>query len=244
MTVLNFIMPNGGPANDYYKLFGLAQLLWIIIPLVLLIFTCLVVRRNKRAGKIIIYGLGIALLALRIVKYALLKPFFWDEGLLQILPFEMCTVLSFIMPFTIFFKTNKLNTYLYPLGIIGGLVTLLYSDWIYNGLGLDFNKLESLIAHWILIAVPYLMVVIGEFRFDIKKMHRAFIGLLILVIYAEIGNSYINPGANYNYIRENPLPFQIPGLHHLFTFALIGIVLILSLYLPFVKKRQAGLNNN
>ncbi len=235
---LNFIMPNSAPAKDSYKMFGLAQILWIVIPLLLLIGACILLKGKKKTGRVVLIVCAWTMLVLRVAKYFIFKPFFWDEGWKEIVPFAMCTIMSWIFPITVFFKTDKFNTFVYPLGIIGGIVTLAYSDWIFNGIGLDFNKFESLVVHWLLIAIPYLKVAIGEFQFKMKEIYRPFIALAIVIIYSAIANTYITPGANHNYLRSNPLPFQIPGLHHIFTLGLIGIVLMVLLYLPFLKKKK------
>lgn len=239
MIFLNFFMPNSAPATNSYKMFGLSQILWIVIPLIILIAICLFLRNKKKEGRIVLVVIACTMLTLRIAKYFVFKPFFWGEDWKQLVPFEMCTLMSWIFPMTIFFKTDKFNTFVYPLGIIGGVVTLAYSDWIFNGLGLDFNKFESLMIHWLLIAVPYIRLAMGDFKFKIKEIYRPFVALSIIIFYSFIANTYITPGANHNFLRSNPLPFQIPGLHHIFTLGLIGIVLITALYLPFLKKKKA-----
>jgi uncharacterized membrane protein YwaF len=236
--LMSFFIPNSAAESKNYNIFGLAQLLWIVIPLAILIVACLIFRNRKKEGRILLIILASTMLLFRVLKYFVFKPFVWDEGWEQIVPFELCTIMSWIFPFTVYFKTNKLNTFIYPLGIIGGVVTLAYSEWIFNGRGLDFNKFESLIIHWILIAIPYIKVAMGEFSFKIKEIYRPFLALSIILLYSAIANAYITPGANHNYLRSNPLPFQIPGLHHLFTLGLIGIVFMLLMYLPFVKFKK------
>jgi uncharacterized membrane protein YwaF len=240
MISLNFFMPNSAGENRHYQLFGLAHILWLVIPLIILIGLCFLVRLLKQKGygkynKYLIWGIAGAMILLRIVKYYIFKPFFWDETWKEIIPFELCTIMSFVFPFTVFPKADKLNTYIYPLGIIGGFVTIAYSEWIFNGYGLDFNKWESLIVHWLLVYLPYIRLANSEFRFRIQDYYRPLVALIILVIYAWIANTFITPGANHMFLVKNPLPMQIPGLHHLFTLGLMAIAIIFLLYAPFIK---------
>ena len=245
MISLNFFMPGSAGENFHYKLFGSAQILWLVVPLIILVGLCFLVRFLKKKGyekynKYLIWGIAGAMLLLRIVKYYIFKPFFWGETWKDIVPFELCTIMSFVFPFTVFPKADKLNTFIYPLGIVGGIVTIAYSEWIFNGSGMDFNKLESLIVHWLLVYLPYVRLANGEFSFRIRHYYRPLVALIVLVIYAWIANNFITPGANHMFLVKNPLPFQIPGLHHIFTLGLIGIVIVFLLYLPFIKWKKPG----
>ena len=123
MISLNFFMPNSAGENRHYQLFGLAHILWLVIPLIILIGLCFLVRLLKQKGygkynKYLIWGIAGAMILLRIVKYYIFKPFFWDETWKEIIP---RTLHHYVLCFR-FVKADKLNTYIYPLGIIGGLL--------------------------------------------------------------------------------------------------------------------------
>jgi hypothetical protein len=230
---LNFFMPNSADQNAGYKIFGPVHILWIIVPILFLIGLAFLARKNKTWGKWILLVLAISLLVMRFVKYIILKPFFWDEGWISVIPFELCTIMTYIFPFTIFFKTDKLNRYIYPLAVLGGTVTIAYSEWIFNGRGMDVDKLESLLAHWIIIYIPFVRIAMGQFKLKFKEIYKPVIALIILVAYAWLANTYFTPGSNHMFLRSNPLPFQIPGIHHIFTLGLVFIALIILLYFPF-----------
>ena len=178
--------------NPAYTIFGTAHLMWLIIPLIAIALLAAIFHKHKRQGKVAIYVLAAVMITLRVLKYFVFKTFIWDTGWKTVVPFELCTILSFLIPFTVFFKTKKLNPYIYPLAIIGGIVTLAYPEWIFNGRGLIFDKLESLIVHILLIAIPVFSAVTKKnFSFKIRDYYKPVLAMLILITYAYIANIYI-----------------------------------------------------
>ena len=74
----------------------------------------------------------------------------------------------------------------------------------------------------------------GDFKFTATNIYLIPIFMILLACWAEVGNTIF--GTNFMYIRENGLPFTILPGHHLFTYTLILIVIIISMYLPFIIK--------
>jgi hypothetical protein len=66
------------------------------------------------------------------------------------------------------------------------------------------------------------------------------IALIILVVYAWLANTFFTPESNHMFLRSNPLPFQVPGIHPIFTLGLVFIVLITLLYLPLNIRKRNG----
>ena len=128
-------------ADSAAEIFGMKHLLWLFVPLVIIASLYFLFKKHKRAGEVTLLAFAITLLTLRFIKYVIFYPNIWGEGWDRLIPYELCTISSYILPFTVFFKTKRLNAYLYPLAIMGGFITLVYSEWIFNGYAFDFNKL-------------------------------------------------------------------------------------------------------
>jgi hypothetical protein len=207
------------------------------VPIALVIMLYFVFKKYKKAGKVMLYTSAAVMLVLRIVKYLYFKPIYWNEGWGSIVPYELCTILSYILPFTVFLNTKKLNKFIYPLAIIGGVVTMAYSEWIFNGQGLNFNKFESLIVHILLIAIPYFSAAVGRFSFKIKDFFKPVIAMAFFVGYAYIANTYITPGANHMFIRVNPLPINFP-VHHMYFFAAFFLIVLFLMYAKDVFRKR------
>ena len=50
--LMSFFIPNSAAESKNYNIFGLAQLLWIVVPLAILIVSCLIFRNRKKEGRI------------------------------------------------------------------------------------------------------------------------------------------------------------------------------------------------
>lgn len=211
------------------ELFSLSHILWIVIPLLLTVAGYFLFKKYPKAGKIILFSLAMYLIVVRLIKNILFKSILWNEGWDNIIPFQLCGVMIYALPFTVFFKTKKLNRFIYPLALMGGFIMMLYPDWVFNGGNMNFNKIESLIAHFLIVFIPITSIAVDRFKFEVKDIYKPLLALLLLTFYAHIGNLLI-PNRNYMFLQTNPLPFQIPGIHHIFTFGLIFIVLMLLLY--------------
>lgn len=234
-----------GGINSQFKIGGVPHILWLVLPLAVVAILCGVFSKHKKAGRITIYVLAVVLLVLRVVKYGFLKPLLWNETWKTIVPFELCTILTFVLPFTVFFKTAKFNAFVYPLAIFGGIVTLAYPEWIYNGYGLNFNKLESLIAHTALFAIPFFSQASQfNFKLQIRDYYKPVLAMLVLILYAYIANRFITPGTNHMFIKQNPLPINIPGMHHMVLFAAAFLLYLFLLCLPnLIKVTRAKRRN-
>lgn len=227
---------------DNMNMFGLNYILWIVIPLILLVPLFFIFRKYQNFGKKALLVIAIYLLAVRLIKNIVFKAWLWDEGWHNVVPFQLCGVLIYILPFTIFFNTKKLNAFLYPLAILGGFVMILYPDWVFNGGNMSFNKLESLFAHIFLFYIPILQLAVGNFKFNIKDIWKPLVALAALAGYAHIGNLLI-PNRNFMFLVENPLPFDLP-IPHLIVLGTVSVLFIALLYLPSVIRQLVAKRKN
>jgi hypothetical protein len=238
LSLMDFFTRNT-PLDPNASLFGVNHLLWLILPLVAIFFLTRLARKNERFATKAILTMAWIMLTLRIVKYLFFYPFVWGYGWERLIPYELCTISSYLMPFVVFFRWKRIAKYLFPLAILGGFITMAYSEWIFNGYALDFNKLESLIIHILLMAIPFVSTGTDLFSFRVKEIWKPIALIIVLLGWAELANRVIEPGSNHMYTRVNPLPFRIEPFHHLFTFGLIFLILLALLYLgDYVRTRK------
>lgn len=65
--LMSFFIPNSAAESKNYNIFGLAQLLWIVVPLAILIVFCLIFRNRKKEGRIPLIILASTMLLLRVL---------------------------------------------------------------------------------------------------------------------------------------------------------------------------------
>ena len=107
---------------------------------------------------------------------------------------------------------------------------------------LNFYDIESIILHVMLALTATSSFMKGDFKFTASNIYLIPIFMLILACWAEFGNTLF--GTNFMYIRENGLPFTIIPGHHLFTYALIAVLIFSLMYLPFIIKYIKSKNKN
>jgi len=218
-------------------LFGIKHILWITLTFVLLAALYPVLKRHKRIADIALTVFAVTMLVLRFVKYFIMYPFVWENSFARIIPYELCTIMSYVLPFTVLFRTHRLNSFIYPLAVFGGTVTLGYADWVFDGNSINFNKLESMIVHILLIYIPVLSAAADRYRFDVAKIYRPFAAMALLLVYAEVANEWITPGANHMYTRVNPLPKDTAPLHHMFLLGAGFVLFMAIIHAPDIVRR-------
>lgn len=229
-----------GVVSPSAGLFGLNHILWIVGAFVFIVAASIYANKNKTSAKVLLIAMAVVMLVLRAVKYLVMHPFYWSNTFLSSIPYQLCTILSYVLPFTVFFNTKKLNKFIYPLAIIGGFITILYPDWVFNGRGLNFDKLESLIVHILLIAIPVVSTYSGRFKYNIKELYKPIAAMTLLVLYALIANLYITPGSNHMFMMRNPLPINFGPVHHYIVFTIAFLFVLFLMYLPSFIRQKRG----
>lgn len=154
------------------------------------------------------------------------------------LPLHLCSLMSVILPIMIFTRNKLLMEYSYAMGLAPSFLTLLTPD-VYYYPNFSYIYLQSMLIHGIICFIPLFLIFGMGFRPNIRNLPKAIVmlfgfALMILPI------NYITDG-NYFFLRY-PAPGSImeffanivgsPG--YLFPTFLLGCILWLLMYLPFV----------
>ena len=88
--------------------------------------------------------------------------------------------------FLFFSKNEKVKDYMFFIGVISGLIALFYPQEPLaksNQLGEQLDIIRFYFHHWMLFAVPFLMVLFGHHKVSYKRVFGAPTGLLIVMLY-------------------------------------------------------------
>ena len=185
------------------------------------------------------------LLFFRIFRMALLF-FSGTQTFVEMLPWHLCHVMSFVFPLFFLTKTKKFFLPVLVVTFFGGILTFLFGDYYYLST-LSFLHLESLLLHFVMPTVVIACISSGYFKVRVKDFWQAFVGVVMLGLWSMLGNSLID-GANYLYLMENGLPFDLFAFlnwkysYTLTYVVLVGIIALVSI-LPFyiyekIKKKK------
>ncbi len=192
------------------------------------------------------FVLSIVMISFRVFRMALLY-FSGTQTIIEILPWHLCHVMSFVFPIFFFTKTKKFFLPVLIVTFFGGILTFIFGDYYYLST-LSFLHYESLLLHFMMPTVVIACIASGYFKVRLKDFWQGFVGIFLLACWSMIGNSLIE-GANYLYLMENGLPFDLFAFlnwdySYVFTYAVLIFVIFLVSYIPFyIYERHAKKKN-
>ncbi len=161
-----------------------------------------------------------------------------SQSFVEVLPWHLCHVMSFVFPLFFLTKTKKFFLPVLVVTFFGGILTFIFGDYYYLST-LSFLHIESLWLHFSMPTVAVACLATGYFKVKIKEFWQVYVGLLLLCGWSMIANLSIK-GANYLYLMKNGLPFNLfPGQSHLLTYLVLILVISVITITPFVAYEAA-----
>lgn len=231
-------------AVDYqgkpFVLFGPAHL--AVVAVVILLSLAIYLARNrftKRSRK------GFAILFCSVILGGELSWHAWrlatgTWNANAMLPLWLCSLTSWTMPLTLLLRRNWHFQFLYPLGFIGAWMALLQPDLMQYGFP-HFRFIQFTFVHGTLV----LAIVFAIFGLGFRPQIRWFPRILLWFNLYWLFCAFINPlvGGNYLYTAGKlPTPSLLdylgPWPFYLLAMEVLGILLCLIAYLPFIISSQ------
>lgn len=185
------------------------------------------------------------MLGFRLFRMALLF-FSGTQTFIEILPWHLCHVMSFVFPIFFLTKTKKFFLPVLVVTFFGGILTFIFGDYYYLST-LSFLHYESLLLHFMMPTVVIACIASGYFKVRVKEFWQAFVGIFLLAGWSMIGNSVIED-ANYLYLMGNGLPFDLFAFinwdySYLLTYAVLVLIIAIISISPFyiyekIKKKN------
>ena len=117
-----------------------------------------------------------------------IPPYSVDEGrMLRDSWFvNICAANIALFPFMFFSKKESIKDYMFYIGMLSGLIALFYPQEPLaktNQLGEQLDIIRFYYHHWMVLAVPLLMVLLGHHKLSYKRILSAPTGLLLLMLF-------------------------------------------------------------
>lgn len=99
---------------------------------------------------------------------------------------NICGANIALFPFMFWMKNKKVKDYMFYIGVLSGLIALFYPIEPldkYNQLGEFWDIVRFYYHHWMLLAVPLLMVLFKHHTLSYKRIWAAPVGLLLLMLF-------------------------------------------------------------
>ena len=99
---------------------------------------------------------------------------------------NICAANIVLFPFMFWSKNDKVKDYMFHIGVLSGLIALFYPQEPIakaNQLGEQLDIIRFYYHHWMVLAVPLLMVMLGLHKPSYKRVLWAPTGLLLLMLF-------------------------------------------------------------
>lgn len=158
------------------------------------------------------------------------------------LPFHLCRLLAFILPFVIYYKNKKWFGITYFFTVVGTLQALLTPDL--PQAAPHYSYASYWILHGVLIYLPIYCIVVFGFKITKKDFINAIVVVNIYLVLTLIINYFLD--SNYFYTSRKPpsaslLDFMGPWPWYIFTVEVLTIFLFLLAWIPFwfIEKKES-----
>ena len=143
--------------------------------------------KSTNIQKAVLFALLLVGLALHFLK-VFIPPYSVDEArMLRDSWFvNICGANIALFPFFFWSKKDKIKDYMFYIGSISGLIALFYPQEPIAKLDQAAEQLDILrfyYHHWMVLAVPLLMVLFGHHKLSWKRIWVAPVGLLLLMLF-------------------------------------------------------------
>ena len=99
---------------------------------------------------------------------------------------NICGANIALFPFMFFSKNKKIKDYMFYIGVISGLVALFYPQEPIAKIDQSAEQLDIIrfyYHHWMVLAIPLLMVLLGHHTLSYKRVLTAPVGILLLMLF-------------------------------------------------------------
>lgn len=154
------------------------------------------------------------------------------------LPLHLCSVLVWVGALALVTKNYKVYEFMYFMGIAGAMQALLTPDVGIYGFP-HYRFWQTYISHGLIISAAIYMTAVEGLRPTWKSLGRVFLGMNVYMVFVFAVNLLI--GSNYLFIAHKPETASIldmlpPWPYYIAYIELIGLVMCLLLYIPFIIK--------
>lgn len=99
---------------------------------------------------------------------------------------NICGANIALFPFLFFSKNPKVKDYMFYIGVLSGFIALFYPQEPMakvDQLAEQLDIIRFYYHHWMVMAVPMLMVLLGQHKLSYKRVHWVPAGLLLLMLF-------------------------------------------------------------
>lgn len=170
------------------EMFNFWYFFWLLLSAGTVVGLYFVLRKcSEKVQKAILFSFLAAGLILHFLK-VFIPPYSTDEArmLRDSWFINICAANIALFPFMFFSKNEKVKDYMFYIGVISGFIALFYPQEPMakvDQLAEQLDILRFYYHHWMVMAVPLLMVLLGHHKLSYKRVLWVPAGLLLLMLF-------------------------------------------------------------
>lgn len=240
MTFTDWLFENKEAMGEGPGLWCPLHIILVSVMLLWLVASFFLFRKHKDFAKKFTFALCVVMPSVRVLRM-IVQLASGDFSFVEVLPWHLCHLMSFVFPIFYFTKTKKFFLPVLVASFFGGVITFIFGDYYYLST-ISFYHVESIILHYALATVVIACIADGYFTVRVKNFWQAYLGMFLIALWSSLGNLLVD-GANFLYLKENGLPFTLFGLHFYFTYFVLVVVCSVVAISPFaiaehIKKKK------
>ena len=161
------------------------------------------------------------------------------------LPFNVCTIMAVLLPFVEFnTKLAKIKKAVVTISIASSLMWMCYPGSALGGQPpFSYIIFQTFMYHGFLFIWGFLNLSLGKIRLDFKKIWHEAVGILMILIWADLGNTVYGRDKNWFFIETSIFPFLpdeiMPLVVVVAVFAVCVVVYAIYYLACFINKKIA-----
>ncbi|NNE35718.1 MAG: TIGR02206 family membrane protein [Rhodothermales bacterium] len=229
-------------SGDPFELFGAPH---VVVLLVVVLISAVLIARGRSIPLQRHSSLRMILAVILVFNEVLWHVWALTEDMYTIhemLPLHLCSVMVWVCAYALIKPERRLYGLMYFLGVAGSVQALITPDAGIYGFP-HFRFLQTMISHGLVFVAGIYVVAVEGYRPELRSIVRVFVGLNLYALVVGLLNAAI--GSNYLYVNGKPPTPSIIDLMHgwpwyLLYLEAIALGLLVLLYLPFLRTRQAA----
>ncbi len=231
-TVKDFVtwLLSGERSGAKATLFGFWHIFYFML-IMLVCAVCVIIyrKRSEESKEKLLRGFAFAVIAIYIADFFLmpLSDSYNFEIAYYKLPFHACTLMGVIAPIAQFNTKfgHKIKPTVAILAIVPAFMWMCYPGTAIGYHPFTYVLIQTFMYRGVLFSWGFLTIALGAVKLDIKKCWREFVALLIILVWASIGN-VLYDGVQDWFFLENGM-FGIPP--KFMPFAVVGSIFAMCL---------------
>ncbi|MEG1582076.1 MAG: YwaF family protein [Clostridia bacterium] len=243
MTFIDWISGANNPSLPKSQyLYGTRHIILLCLVVFLAIIMSFVLRnKSERTKRIFFKTCACVFLAMEVLS-RIFNLIFTDnysfENIVKIvLPLHFCSVVVWLIIIALLVDNKPLINAAAIFGLLATTAFLLYPAVGLNKVYMSFDALYSISSHSLGWVVSILLMTSGYAKFEMKKIWQTFVVFFSIIAYGALFDFVIFPGADYMYLRNNPLPFTSPIPYQIIFLVVLLIYISIFYIVPLITNK-------